>query len=384
MELRGDQYEMLVNALTSAFPTKQRLERMIRYKFDLNLENISLGENLTDVVFDIVQEAEANGWVEELVFKARQSNPKNPKLLLAAQQFGLLPLEIVDRANTGGKQIDYRNLEKIIQVDFPFLDVSEWREKLAQLEARICRIKVKLNGGKFTSYGTGFLVSPDCVLTNYHVIEPLILAESQPGEPKWAKPEDVIITFDYKKVANGNILNEGVSFNLNRANWLVHYSPPSVLDELPEPKEMEPSLEELDYALLRVKDAPGDQPIGDKVDPSGEKRGFISVPASMLDLQVGMPILILQHPSGGSLKLAFHSEGIRSINNNHSRITYLTNTFGGSSGSPCFDVHWNLIALHHAGDPNDVPNFKPLYNQGIPIDTIATHMKNHGIDLYKA
>jgi V8-like Glu-specific endopeptidase len=60
------------------------------------------------------------------------------------------------------------------------------------------------------------------------------------------------------------------------------------------------------------------------------------------------------------------------------RVRYRTNTEGGSSGSPCFDADWNLIALHHLGDPNFST---PTYNQGIPftaiVDLLEKREKKH-------
>ena len=41
-----------------------------------------------------------------------------------------------------------------------------------------------------------------------------------------------------------------------------------------------------------------------------------------------------------------------SSNANNTRVRYRTNTEEGSSGAPCFDKDWELVALHHSGDPN--------------------------------
>ena len=40
----------------------------------------------------------------------------------------------------------------------------------------------------------------------------------------------------------------------------------------------------------------------------------------------------------------------------------------GSSGSPVFNLDWELVALHHLGDP--AYDHPPAYNQGVPIDKI--------------
>jgi V8-like Glu-specific endopeptidase len=58
-------------------------------------------------------------------------------------------------------------------------------------------------------------------------------------------------------------------------------------------------------------------------------------------------------------------------------VSYKTNTDGGSSGSPCFDQDWNLVALHHSGDPN----YALGPNEGIPIDAIVTAIQSRGIQV---
>ena len=55
------------------------------------------------------------------------------------------------------------------------------------------------------------------------------------------------------------------------------------------------------------------------------------------------------------------------------------NTLKGSSGAPCFDAQWNLVALHHAGDPDFDDFHQPEYNQGIPIKAIHEYLNEQGI-----
>jgi V8-like Glu-specific endopeptidase len=81
---------------------------------------------------------------------------------------------------------------------------------------------------------------------------------------------------------------------------------------------------------------------------------------------------------GAPLKLAMETQAIMGLNQNSTRVKYRTNTEPGSSGSPCFDADWNLVALHHLGDPNFS---KPEYNQGIPfmaiLDALEKADKKH-------
>jgi V8-like Glu-specific endopeptidase len=49
------------------------------------------------------------------------------------------------------------------------------------------------------------------------------------------------------------------------------------------------------------------------------------------------------------------------------RLRHDAYTLGGSSGSPVFDANFQLVALHHAGDPAAGP---AQYNQAIPMTLI--------------
>src|SRR5262249_7263326 len=106
-------------------------------------------------------------------------------------------------------------------------------------------------------------------------------------------------------------------------------------------------------------------------------RGWVRVPDNPAALKSPMGVLIAQHPSGWPMKVAFDTDAINQanqhwLNANGTRVRYATNTLGGSSGSPVYDLEWNLIALHHYGDP--AYNHLPKYNQGVPIHLIRERL----------
>ena len=74
--------------------------------------------------------------------------------------------------------------------------------------------------------------------------------------------------------------------------------------------------------------------------------------------------------------MALDTEAVLTVNANNTRVRYATTTEYGASGSPCFDLMWNLIALHHYGDP--AYKQPPTYNQGIPIGAIRDRLKKNG------
>ena len=48
------------------------------------------------------------------------------------------------------------------------------------------------------------------------------------------------------------------------------------------------------------------------------------------------------------MKVALSCNGVVDVDANSGKIQYVNKTAGGSSGSPCFNEDWELVALHHA------------------------------------
>src|SRR5207237_1272514 len=137
-------------------------------------------------------------------------------------------------------------------------DVTVWRELLARVETTLCKIDVRAPG-KDLETGTGFLVGPDIMLTNYHVLENVI----QKNKPGWVK-----LHFDYKHFTYDRPPHTGQTYSLLDTDWLLDASPYSPLDKLADPPE-EPDSNLLDYALVRIAGTPGQDratlppPVGD-------------------------------------------------------------------------------------------------------------------------
>ena len=364
MKLTGKQHQEFSQALRSAF-SLERLKRFLLYSLDKNLEDISLGGDLQEIVFDLINLAESEGWIDLLLARAREANPGNPDLFKFAQQFGLAT------QTPAGPE-----LERLV-TQAGFNNVAAWRERLGELETRVCRVEIPLSNGQ-AERGTGFLVGKDLLLTNYHVLQSVIeRSELQTkGEP-WAEPQQVSFRFDYKASGDGKTVSAGVVYHL-AADWLVDSSPMSVIDYQPEPKNGAPALDELDYALVRLADEPGLSAVGSHPSQPPVQRGWITLPDEPYDFTLATPILILQHPRGAPLKLALDS--VRGLNANQTRLTYRTNTERGSSGSPCFSSNWTLIALHHAGDPDYSFGHTAEYNEGIPIWAVRNLLRQRGVD----
>ena len=352
IQLRGQQYQQLVEALEDAFPAIPPLQMMLQFRLGRHLPAIvPLPDTVPGAAFNLIQASNAEGWTAQLITAARESRPWNPKLLKLGEDFGLT-------AATA-------ELERKVRDDLSYLDIVQWRESLGAIETRVCRVETPYE------MGTGFLVGPNLAITNYHVMEKVI------ADPRAA--DRVVLRFDFKQLSAGGVVNPGTEVRLAK-NWLIDSSPYSQADLLADPGARTPNRDELDYALLRIADDLGDQPVaGAKADPGTPKRGHLR-PETTYPFPKDDPIFIVQHPKAEPLKLALDTRSVIALNGNNTRVRYVTNTEKGSSGSPVFNERWELVALHHSGDRNIVP----VYNQGIPFAAIVALLAERGHALPKS
>ena len=90
IQVHGQKYKQLVEALADAFPTTDDIARMLQFRLERRLGMIvALPNRLTQVAFDLIQQSNAGGWTGDLIVAARESQPNNPKLIKLAADFGL-------------------------------------------------------------------------------------------------------------------------------------------------------------------------------------------------------------------------------------------------------------------------------------------------------
>jgi len=326
--------EEFKDALKSAFYTYDLLKQMLYFKVGKNIDEFASSRALDTCIPELIMKADAENWLNELLRGAREQTKRN----VALEEFEK-SLSVITKTL---RRDDINIFEAKIKKHQQFFDVDKWLNKLMNIEKQVCKIEVNQS-----LVGTGFLIAPDIVMTNYHVIKD-VLSEKNP---------DVVLRFDYKIENNGDI-NNGTIYKLAN-EWLINYSPYSNADFQEDGSV--PKDDELDYALLRVNTKLVD-------------RNYIEFPkiTSGFDKYylVDMPLFIVQHPDGEPLKLSFDS--IIGLNDNKTRLHYKTYTEGGSSGSPCFNGNWELIALHHCG-------WEYKHNGGIPIVALTKHFNSKGI-----
>ena len=350
LELTGPQFRPLSAALRATLNLSQ-FDQMLKERLDINRQDIALGDDYTEIVFKVIGDANAKGWVYQLVDAARQERPKVTAFVEYAQLIGIAPKGVPDQAQLA-------QLESTIRAKNLLFDIVRFRSRLGEIEGQVCRVDLDGEGE-----GTGFLVGPRAVLTNYHVVESVIKKERTLA--------DLTCRFDFKVREDGTSVNKGVIVSVTEVAAHSLYDPADL-----HKGAQQPNAANLDYALLLLNGAPGEEPIGGKA--TGEPRGWMSLPQTPYAFTPQSPLFIVQHPNARPMKLALDTEAVIGLNANETRVEYRTNTEPGSSGSPCFDQNWNLVALHHSGDPNWVPT----WNEGIPLPLVRSQIVMKGFERF--
>jgi len=104
----------------------------------------------------------------------------------------------------------------------------------------------------------------------------------------------------------------------------------------------DPADDDMDFALVAVEPVSAG---GDRLADWGwlrldERRGKITL---------GEWITIIQHPSGAHKQVALRENKLKAKGETRPVLEYFSDTAPGSSGSPCFNDQWQVVALHSRG-----------------------------------
>lgn len=355
-ELTGKEKQRLRKALVDALSTSE-MHLFIQDYFDENsfdIAPVGLETTYQFRVNQLIEHFKRSDRLFDLVAAARARRPKNPNIATIAEKLGLT---VTGPRYDPLPDEDPKPLEEMVQRQAKFINPATFREHLGPLEGRVCWIGIPGGGG-----GTGFLVGPDLVVSNYHVMKKV--------KTNRALASGVRFSFDLRQTTDGQTVlrNKVTECRLAERDWWIDAQPPSSKDW--DDALGDAGMEELDYVLLRLDSRIGEDPVGGSTaDPKAEPRGWVDPTALGMAPEVGEQIFLLQHPEGEPLRLSVGT--VTAYNGNKSRIRYNANSKNGSSGSPCFNADLQLVALHHAHDTQ-----RPArWNQAVPFDAITAGWK---------
>ena len=202
---------------------------------------------------------------------------------------------------------------------------------------RAANAVVRIAFPKQSCYGTGFMVGPDLVMTNHHVIGKV----SQAAEAEFA--------FFYELDIAGHKRNEVIVGSA--ANGFLHTDP------------------ELDFSLIRLQLPPDFGP-----------------PLALNTVQVkpNQRVAIIQHPGGFYKKISQQNNFVAYADKR--LIQYYTSTDEGSSGSPVFNEDFEVVGLHHSwialAEPD--PGQRYFRNQGSSMIAVLDALKTAEPALWSA
>jgi len=165
------------------------------------------------------------------------------------------------------------------------------------------------DGTPVTYLGTGWLLTPDTIITNHHVINARHDGEADALPPDFnLQAEATQVEFEY------NTQNLKGQFFTARGVLAVN--------------------KDLDYVALKI-----DQNVN---------RAPLRIRSQRIDIMANNSevVNIIQHPLGKAKKVALRNNHIYGAT--FPKVTYFTDTEGGASGSPVFNDRWEVVALHRA------------------------------------
>ena len=372
MRLTGPEFESLHGALLDAFVSYDELGTMLR-RTDWKIQAIAAPDALPAVITKVIEYAESRDSVQGLIAAARAAVPTNALLFNLSAAIGLVPSGVPPADLTPEQALPRvsARLERLVDAQRGIADLGSFYARIGELMRQVCAVELG------DDYGTGFLIGPRTILTNYHVVERAIDGGFDPAA--------IRVRFDFQRLRDGLTTNAGVVHELAAgADWIVAKAKYSESDKQSYDETSLPADGELDYAVLRTRDEVGRE-VSSGLD--GVERGWVEPRASGYDFPTGSFLLIVQHPCHDPISFDSATDAVVRVNPNGTRVHYTPNTMPGSSGSPVLDRKLELVALHHGGEPGSPDVWLPCnkqttpasYNEGVPIARIQAHLADQGL-----
>ncbi|MER8954533.1 serine protease [Mesorhizobium sp. M0833] len=319
-------------------------------------------------VADLLVAANGQGWLPGLIGALQQDQPDSEELQdVLRDSLSTASARQVQDFVAGSGNLTAKvqvELQRILPGKGTTLNLQALNRRLRS----ICRIDyADLNP---PGVGTGFLVGPDLVLTNWHVVERV---ERAPAAAKRRLAGELRFRFDLiDRAAAEDAGGRASSANLTNESPVLRSSPAGGI-EIPG-GQGEPGMNELDYALIRLAEKVGNDPVPGAMP--GEIRGHIQLRDSMPQPVTDDALMVLQHPMRGELQFAIGT--VLGPNQTGSRTRHTAATQQGSSGSLVLDAYLAPTALHNGTHFGTKLEQQP-YNTAVPLSHIVSDLKNGGI-----
>lgn len=194
-------------------------------------------------------------------------------------------------------------------------------EKLVNHASSVCRIIIKSSYG-VSGYGTGFLIAPNILITNNHVLPDIQAAALGTAQ------------FDYQLDSSHNI-RPVFSFPL-RPDKLFVTSEYIKNQDIP--------FSGLDFTIVWVDSKSSNS------DKNLSAFSYIKLDGGLGKILEGENCVVIQHPGGDLKKIVL--KDIRMISLMDDFLVYESDTLPGASGSPVIGLGTgHVVALHHSAVP---------------------------------
>jgi endonuclease G len=196
--------------------------------------------------------------------------------------------------------------------------------------------------------GSGFMISDRLFLTNNHVI-----AHS-------AEARQFLVEFNHELDVEGR----------PKATTRFELAPEELF--------LTNAEDQLDFTVVAI---------GERVSGAGDLLDFGYCPliASGDKHVLGEFVNVVQHPEGNYKQVVLRENQL--VTRFDTVLHYMADTMPGSSGSPVFNDQWEVIALHHWGEPftEDVlPDGRRDVNEGIRISAIVNALESEKRNVSRA
>lgn len=161
-------------------------------------------------------------------------------------------------------------------------------------------------------FASGFLISPDLLITNWHVFQTR-------GDAQGCGAN-----FLYERTGEG--ISRGQTFELDPGRFFL-------------------ADRQLDFAIVGIS---ATNRAGNRLADLGQ----ITLIEARPKILKGQPVNIIQYPQGGPKQYAVAQNRLIDILEDEGFLQYETDTLEGSSGSPAYSGLWEVVALHHSAIPD--------------------------------